>query len=153
MLFRVPVTLLCCCLFACAAGTAEEVSWPPKLPGGKPYVTIKSKDLLKPLGELQRGVTIAKTPPTVEFHYYDCQTYEGKPWSVWGDGLAVGDKYYSPVGDHLSPMGNAFVYEYDAKSKQLKKLVDVRSVLKRPDGWYTPGKIHSQLGLGKDGWL
>jgi hypothetical protein len=132
---------------------ADEVSWPPKLPGGKSFVTIQSPQLLKPAGDLQDGVTIAKTPPKVEFHYYDCQTYEGKPWSVWGDGLAIGDKYYSPVGDHLSPMGNAYVYEYDAKSKALKKIVDVRQVLKKPDGWYTPGKIHSQLGLGKDGCL
>lgn len=140
-------------LVGSVAGAADEFSWPPKLPGGKPYVTIKSQALLKPAGELQKGVTVAKTPPTVEFHYYDCQTYEGKPWSIWGDCIAVGDKCYSPVGDHMSPMGNAYVYEYDTKSKQLKRLVDVRSVLKRPDGWYTPGKIHSQLGLGKDGWL
>lgn len=131
----------------------DDVSWPPKLPGGKDIVTINSPDLLKPAGELNKGVKIAKTPPTVDFLYYDCQTYEGKPWSVWGDGLAVEDKYYSPVGDHKSPMGNAFVYEYDTKTKKLRKLVDVRSVLKKPDGWYTPGKIHSRLDMGKDGML
>ncbi len=131
----------------------DEVSWPPKLPGGKEVVTIDSPALLKPAGELKAGVVIAKKPPTVDFLYYDCQTYEGKPWSVWGDGLALGDKYYSSVGDHKSPQGNAFVYEYDAKTRKLTQLVDLRAALDRPDGWYTPGKIHSRLDLGKDGWL
>ena len=131
----------------------ENVTWPPKLPDGKTSTTINSPDLLKPISKLQGGVTIAKTAPTVDFIYYDCQTYPGNPWSVWGDGCAAGDKYYSAVGDHKSPMGNAFVYEYDATTKKLRKIVDVREVLKRPDGWYTPGKIHSQIDLGSDGWL
>ena len=146
-------TMLFMLLSAVSASAQDDVSWPPKLPGGKSHVVIKSPELLKPTGELRDGVTIAKTAPTVQFHYYDCQTYAGKPWSVWGDGLAVGDKYYSPVGDHLSPMGNAFVYQYDANTKKLTKLVDVREVIKRPDGQYTPGKIHSRIDLGKDGWL
>ena len=135
------------------AGAAEEIPWPPELPGGKTSVIIGGKQLLEPKGDLKEGVTIAKTPPRVEFHYYDCQTYAGKPWSVWGDGIVANGKYYSAVGDHLSPEGNAYVYEFDPESRNLRKLTDLRSVLDRPDGHNTPGKIHSALGMGKDGWI
>ncbi|MCA9268026.1 MAG: hypothetical protein KDA41_06125, partial [Planctomycetales bacterium] len=132
---------------------ADEVHWPPTLPEGKSVVSFTSPELLKSPVALVDGVAIAREAPTIDFLYYDCQTYEGKPWSVWGDGTAVGEKYYSAVGDHKSPMGNAFVYEYDATAKTLRRLVDVRDVLKRPDGWYTPGKIHSHVDMGADGWL
>ena len=67
------------------------------------------------------------------------QTYKGNPWSNWGDGVAVGEKYYSAIGDHLAPAGNAFVYEYDSGVKKFRQLVDLRKVLKMPDGHYTPG--------------
>jgi hypothetical protein len=129
------------------------VPWPPALPGGKPSVTITGAKLLTPTADLREGVTIAKTPPTVTFLYYDCQTYEGKPWSVWGDGLAVGGHYFSAVGDHKSPGGNAFLYDFDAATGQLTRLADLRSVIGQPDGHYTPGKIHSRIDLGSDGWL
>lgn len=96
---------------------------------------------------------IAKTPPTVDVLYYPGQDYPAKTWSAWGDGLAIGDKYYSSIGDHEAPSGNAFVYEYDAKQKSIKQLVDVKKLLKLPAGHYTPGKIHSRIDLGSDGWL
>ena len=104
---------------------------------------------------LREYVAIAKTPPKVDFLYFPCQTYEPKPgvWSVWGDGSFIGNTYFTAIGDHSHPGGNAFVYAYDSKSRKLKLLTDLRSVLKQPDGRYTPGKIHSELGLGTDGWL
>ena len=130
-----------------------EVTYPPRLPGGKEVVTDTSTDFLKPPATLQPGVAIAKTPPTVDFLYFPGQDYPGKPWSNWGDSLAVGDKYYASIGDHIAPAGNAFVYEYDPAAKKLRRLLDVRSVLKLPEGHYAPGKIHSRLDLGSDGWL
>lgn len=132
-----------------------EATFPPTIPGGKKIVTDTSPDFLKSSGQLQSGVKIAKTPPTVDFAYYDCQTYEPKPglWSAWGDSLAVGDKCYSTIGDHSSPGGNAFLYEYDSTTKQLKMVMDARSLIKAPPGHYTPGKFHSRVDLGSDGWL
>lgn len=131
------------------------MTYPPKIPGGKKIVTDSSTEFLKPYGTLQSGVKIAKTPPTVDFAYYDCQTYAPKPglWSAWGESLAVGDKCYSTIGDHSSPGGNAFLYEYDSKTKKLKMVLDARSLIKAPDGHYTPGKFHSRVDLGSDGWL
>jgi len=133
----------------------KDPSWPPRLPDGAAIHSGTSPLLLTPTDTLRDGVAIAKTAPQVDFLYYDCQTYEPVKglWSNWGDGLVVGDVYYSAIGDHDSPGGNAFVYAYDSRTKELKPLLDVRSILKKPDGHYTPGKIHSLIGQGKDGWL
>jgi hypothetical protein len=67
--------------------------------------------------------------------------------------VAVAGKYYSAIGDHKAPDGNAFVYEYEVASKTLKKIVDLRQLLDVPDGQYTPGKIHGRIDIGRDGWL
>jgi hypothetical protein len=132
---------------------AADIAYPPRLPDGKPFASITSDDFLKPPPTLRNDVRIATSPPTVDFLYYPSQDYAAKTWSAWGDGLAVGDKYYSSIGDHESPSGNAFVVEYDAARKELKTLVDVKKVLKLPAGKYTPGKIHSRIDMGRDGAL
>ncbi|MBX6315207.1 MAG: hypothetical protein IRY99_20200 [Isosphaeraceae bacterium] len=129
------------------------LSFPPELPGGQEVVTDTSDEFLKPTAPLREDVAIAKTPPTVDFLYVPGQTYPGKPWSAWGDSLAVEGAFYASIGDHLAPQGNAFVYAYDPKAKRLRRLLDVRAVLGLPEGHYTPGKIHSRLDLGDDGWL
>ena len=152
------VTLLCLTAAADPAAQkqkpkAKDVPYPPTLPDGKEVVTDTSAEFLKPAGTLRKGVAVAKTPPTVDFLYYPGQTYPGRPWSNWGDSLAVGDKYYASIGDHLAPNGNAFVYEYDPATKKFRQLVDVRKVLNLPEGHYTPGKIHGRLDMGSDGWL
>ena len=102
---------------------------------------------------LRSGVTIAETPPTIDLLYYPEQEYPGNPWSVWGDGLAVPGTYYSSIGDHKAPGGNAFVFAYDAETKKLRTIVNLRKLLNLPDGHYTPGKIHSRIDLGRDGRL
>lgn len=132
---------------------APAVTFPPTLPDGKGVVTDTSPDFLTPPAGLRPGVTVAKAPPTVDFLYYPGQTYEGKPWSNWGDSLAANGKYYASVGDHLAPAGNAFVYEYDPAAKRFRRLLDLRALLNLPDGHYTPGKIHGRLDRGSDGWL
>jgi hypothetical protein len=131
----------------------QDDLFPPKLPGGKQIVTISSSALLKPASPLDDGVTIAKHAPTLDFLYYPGQDYPGNPWSVWGDGCAVGDKYYSAIGDHKAPQGSGFVYEYDSTTKRLKQLLSTAEVLNLPAGHYMPGKIHSRIDLGSDGWL
>jgi hypothetical protein len=116
-------------------------------------VTDVAEDFLEAPDSIDPDVAIARTPPKVDFLYYPRQDYPGKPWSVWGDGLAAGGKYYSAIGDHLAPRGNAFLFEYDPATKRLRTLVDVQKLLSLPEGHYTPGKIHSRIDLGRDGWL
>jgi hypothetical protein len=130
---------------------AVALTFPPKLPDGKDVLTVTSEVFLKAPDTIGKDVLIAKTPPTVDFLYYPCQTYPGKIWSNWGDGLAVNGKYYSSLGDHDAPKGNAFVYEFDPAKKVLRLLMNVAQLL--GDLLYLPGKIHGRLDLGKDGWL
>lgn len=134
-------------------GWAAEPTYPPTLPDGELVVSDQSNDFLQPPDTLQAGVQIAKTAPTVDFAWFPGQDYPGKPWSNWGDSLAVGNKYYASVGDHLAPAGNAFVYEYNPETKSFRKLLDLQKLLALPAGHYVPGKIHSRLDLGSDGWL
>ncbi len=122
---------------------AQDVSYPPQLPGGRAVASVTSDEFLKPPDTLRDGVQIAKMPPTVDFLYYGEQTYAAKTWSAWGDGLAVGDKYYSSIGDHEAPSGNAFLYEYDATRREVKTLVDVKKLL---------GFVGNVL-LARDAWL
>ncbi|MGZ0163586.1 MAG: hypothetical protein ACKVII_06705 [Planctomycetales bacterium] len=136
-----------------AFGQIEELSWPPQLPGGQSAVSIKSADLLKPQPGLSADVRIAKTAPEVDLLYYPEQNYPGHPWSVWGDGLTVGTKYYSAIGDHLAPQGDAFVVEYDSETSRIRTLASMAKTINLPDGHYMPGKIHSRIDLGSDGWL
>ncbi|MHC4628984.1 MAG: YncE family protein [Planctomycetota bacterium] len=130
----------------------EPLDLPPTLPDGKTVETFSSAELLEPPASM-RDVAVAKTPPIIDFLYYPGQDYEGKPWSNWGDGVATSARYYSAIGDHKAPDGNAFVYEYNAAAKTLRKIVDLRELLKVPEGQYSPGKIHSRIDVGGDGWL
>lgn len=136
-----------------AKAAKVDIPYPPKLPGGKEVVTDTSDAFLKPPATLREGVSIAKATPTVDWLYFPGQTYEGKPWSNWGDSLAVNGKYYASIGDHLAPAGNAFVFEYDPATKTMRQLLDLKQLLNLPDGHYAPGKIHSRLDLGDDGWI
>ncbi len=129
-----------------------ELKFPPALPNNQSVLTVHTADLLVKGDSIRDGVEVAKAPPTIDFLYYPGQDYLGKPWSNWGDGLAVGGKYYSAIGDHLAPEGHAYVYEYDPIGKSLRQLCDVTSLLADVAG-YKPGKVHSRLDLGSDGWL
>src|SRR5947207_14465684 len=131
----------------------STLTFPPKLPDDKKVLSDTSKTFLEAPSTIDKDVAVARAAPTVDFLYYPGQTYEGKPWSNWGDSLAVDGKYYASIGDHLAPQGNAFVYEYDPAKKTFRQLVDLKKVLNLPEGHYVPGKIHSRLDLGKDGWL
>jgi hypothetical protein len=143
------------CLVPAVMPAAEpgELTWPPKLPGGRTVVSDRGEAFLVAPPGLSADVKIATTPPSVDFLYYPGQDYPGNPWSVWGDSVAVGGKYYSAIGDHIGPAGNAFVYEYDRAKKSIRKIVDLKKLLKLPKGHYMPGKIHSRIDMGSDGWL
>src|SRR6476660_6795710 len=131
----------------------DDLVFPPKLPDGKDIHTVTSDEFLKAPATIDKDVVIAKTAPTIDFMYYPCQTYRTKIWSNWGDGLAINGKYYSSIGDHDAPKGNAFVYEYDPGKKALRLLVNLIDLLREVMGIYTPGKIHGRLDMGSDGWI
>jgi hypothetical protein len=133
--------------------TSGEVEYPPRFPSGKEMVTFNGPELLKAPDTIHADVAIAKTAPKVDVFYLPGQDYPGNPWSVWGDGIAKDGKYYTAIGDHLAPVGNAYVFEYDSATKKVRKLFEVKDVLKTPEGDYRPGKIHSRIDFGSDGRL
>lgn len=149
IVFTIALTLLA----GRVAGRPPELAYPPRLPDGQAVVSDTSEKFLDRAETLRSGVTIASTPPTIDFLYYGEQDYPGNPWSVWGDGCVAGGKYYSAIGDHKAPRGHAFVYEYDPKTKRLRTLVDVTALLDLPEGHYAPGKVHSRIDMGRDGYL
>lgn len=130
-----------------------DLPFPPALPGGKTIVTDTAAEFLKPPESFKSDVAIAKTPPTVEFQFLPGQSYHTKLWSNWGDSMTLAGKYYTSMGDHAAPYGNAFVLEYDTQAKTFRQLVDVKKLLNLPEGHYTPGKIHGRLEQGSDGWI
>ncbi len=139
---------------------AASLPFPPALPDGKQVVTVTSDDFLKAPATIGKDVAIAKTAPTVDFLYFPGQDYEGKPWSNWGDSVAVNGKYYASIGDHLAVggkgangTGTGRVFEYDPEAKSFRLLLDVAKLLNLPADHYVPGKIHSRLDMGSDGWL
>ena len=80
-----------------------ELAWPPSLPEGRTVVTDASPRFLARPATIGSEVTVASTPPVIDFLYYAEQHYPGNPWSNWGDAVAVGDTYYSAIGDHRGP--------------------------------------------------
>lgn len=156
---RRSVCAVVCAAAVCAApvpAPAAPDEWkPPALPGGKELVTDTSDSFVKvPAGvTLKPGVTVAKVAPTIDFAYYPGQTYAGRPWSNWGESTVADGKYYASIGDHLAPAGTARVFEYDPAKKSFRQLLDLKTLLARPDGHYAPGKIHTALTAGTDGYL
>lgn len=138
-----------------------DLPWPPKLPDGQTVVTESTPEFLQAPDTLRDGVAVASAVPEVDFLFYPGQDYPGKPWSNWGDGSVADGRYYSAIGDHYAigrgesryGTGTAFVFEYDPAERRLRSLVNVSDLLNLPSGHYTPGKIHSRVDMGRDGWL
>ena len=116
-LWHTGLVLVICCLSDATAqaqkSTAKKpapptLSFPPTLPRGERVVTDTSDAFLKPTETIAKDVLIAKTAPTVDFLYFPRQDYEGKPWSNWGDSLAINGKYYASIGDHYSQFDHGF---------------------------------------------
>lgn len=157
----IQLTAIALVVFGGACHAKQEVvvpDYPPVLPDKKLIVTQTLAEFLKPPANLQDGVTIAKTIPTVDFLFLPGQDYKGNPWSVWGDSCAVGDKFYCSLSDHRSPRGTARVFEYDATQKTIRIIADAQKALDQSgtlpaDMNYRPGKIHSRVDMGSDGWL
>lgn len=164
--YAIALALVCC---ACIPAEAQDpkakkiasrypLPYPPTLPDGKTVVTEETPAFLKPGANLREGVTIAKTPPVVDFLYYPDQNYPGNPWSHRSDGFVKGDKYYSSSNDHLAPRGTAHLWEYDASTKKFRHLCDtskfLESVKAFPESMnYRPGEMQSRIDMDADGWL
>jgi hypothetical protein len=76
---------------------------------------------------------------------YPHPKYEGRPWSQWGQGIAIKGRSFSGIGDHRGVDGNSYVYEFDPRTGRLGLIADVADVVKGDSGF---GKIHAQAAMG-----
>lgn len=137
---------------AATAAAVPQGPYPPSLPGGVAIVADTAAEFIRPPQgiEFPGAFSVARTPPKIEFAYYPAQDHVGNPWSNWGDGVAVNGKYYSTICDHRF---DAWLYEYDSATRNLRILLGTTAFLNLPEGDYRPGKIHNLIGVGKDGGL
>lgn len=140
------------CLAVDISGAVPQGPYPPALPGGATVVTDTAAEFIQRPADIKfvREFIVARAAPTIEFAYYPGQDHVGNPWSNWGDGAAVSGRYYSAIGDHKF---DAYVYVYDAATKDLRILLGTTAFLNLPTNAYRPGKIHSKMGVGRDGCL
>lgn len=85
----------------------------------------------------------------VEAAVYPHPSYEGDPWTHWGQGIVLPDgRYVSGIGDHLGPDGNSYLFVYDPETGELTELTDVLSLVDHDDGDWGYGKLHAQMVAG-----
>lgn len=105
-------------------------------------VTAEAVTLQEP-GPNQAGVQAVRYPRP---------DYDGKPWSHWGQGIALGDgRFLSAIGDHHGADGNSFIYEYDSATGTLTQIADVLSLVDHAPGDWGYGKIHAAMVPGPCG--
>lgn len=143
-----------------SAQADDELVFPPVLTDGGTASRDHSDRFLQPPADatLAADIEIAATAPQIDLILYPGQNYPGRPWSTWGEGTYADGIYYSGIGDHLGPAGNALLFAYrpdpaDGAPGTLETLLDLRALLDLPDDHYTPAKFHTALGMGRDGHL
>lgn len=122
-----------------APGTSQASGDCPGFEPGQPFVESESVSMID-LGQ-SNGVQ-------VQGAVYPRPDYEGRPWSQWGQGLALADgRFYSAIGDHVGPDGNSYVYEYHP-SGTLTIVSDLVSLVDHEPGSWGYGKVHGQMVAG-----
>lgn len=121
----------------------QPVAAPCPTSGGVPF----DSSLTATPVELLRGDGF-----TVDAVVYPRPSYEGNPWSQWGQGIVtVSGTFYSAIGDHLGADGNSYLYEYDPATERLTLIADVGTVVSHVPGSWGYGKVHAQMVPGPCG--
>lgn len=82
----------------------------------------------------------------VEAVIYPRPSYDGEPWSHWGQGLVLDDgRFFSAIGDHRGADGNSYFFSYDPDTSTLTRFGDVLSNVDHQEGAWGYGKVHGQL--------
>jgi hypothetical protein len=163
-----PSSLVAVMLMLAAANVAaaENMPWPPPLPGVVAgAISVSSGKLLEvpatpPVPDRGAAVpfVVAKTPPKVDLYFHgDLGPDAGsRPlWSSWGDlCVATDGKVYVSIGDHgRDKAGDArcFVHCFDPRTKRLTRVVDMNEVVPPKEGRVSWSKIHAGLHEAADG--
>ena len=162
-------TLLVPCLLIIALNLHAADDWPPALKGEKNgTVTLTTDQFLQVPENVAAAVkkegaapfTVAKTPPMVKLAYHrdlgpDAMTR--RLWSTWGDiGVAKDGRVYVGLGDHADDVGGnarCFIYQWDPKTAELKRVVDMNEVIPPANGQPAWSKVHAKIDEGNDGGI
>lgn len=89
--------------------------------------------------------------PQVDVVTYPRPSYDGNPWSHWGQGLVLSDgRLLTAMGDHRGVDGNSFLLVYDPDTQQITRVGDVASAIGGDPSWGF-GKVHGQIVPGACG--
>ncbi len=126
--------------------------------GRRTAVTVQSDKLIevpKHVGQLA-GVSIAKTPPALDFavvpldprfFYQRSEDDKGSGlWTVWGQGTyhPGNGRLYGAVGNHVFYDARLHIFEYDPARKTIRTFQELNSAAGLPID-YGDGKIHGAL--------
>ena len=162
-----PSRLLCAIaslsvlIAACDAGSVPDQTQPANSPvptgagtrSPDPGCALEGEPLPRTGPTAEPTVLLDGTDgPRVEAVVYPHPSYEGDPWSQWGQGLVLPDgRFLSAIGDHLGVDGNSYLYEYSPDTDTLTQLTDVLSLTDHEPGAWGYGKIHAQMVPGPCG--
>ena len=145
----------------------NQLSWTPTLEGAvNGTITLTTQEFLtvpQAVAEEARNegaspFIVAKETPTVDLAL--CGGLEMNKtlhpwWSAWGDICVASDRrVYSGVGDHgdeVAGTSQLYIYRWDPKTRQLSRILDVNSLVKREKGEPTFSKLHARIDEGADG--
>jgi hypothetical protein len=129
---------------AANGGAGSVSSGLPLLESGQ----VVPANLAGPTAEM---VTLQESP-YIGAAVYPRPDHEGKPWSQWGQGIALDDgRVISAMGDHLGADGNSYLFVYDPEARTVTRFADVLSAVPHQPGDWGYGKVHSQMVDAGDG--
>ena len=123
-------------------------------------VVDKDRSMLKPLDHIAgfkgKCLTIAKTPPTVEFGVIPAtpRFFPEPPddhhmafWANWGQAAYYlpTDTFYASIGDNGSYDSHLYIVNYDPKTKTIGLSAEINEALGRTNDVFSEGKIHGCL--------
>jgi len=149
-----------------AAQAADDLPWPPPLPGVVDGVlSLSSTELLRVPAVQDTGAAatdvpfvVAKTPPKIDLYFHDQLGPDAgsrRLWSSWGNLCVASDgRVYTSIGDHGDAQGGdarCFVHCFDPQTKRFERVVDMNEVVPPKPGRVAWSKIHAGIHEGADG--
>ena len=142
--------------------------WPPPLPGVDGTVMLSDRGFLRIPREVRQRLSepgaepfdVARRAPTVDLAFHRELPHDGRNrtgWTTWGDiAVAADGRVYSGIGDHgddAAGTANAYIYQWDPETRELRQVVDVNRVGPREGGEPGWSKVHARIDAADDGWI
>jgi hypothetical protein len=102
--------------------------------------------------------SVAEQPPRITFS--SVRGLQANPghddwlWTNFGEGFhGSNGKFYVAFGNNAAIDGNCCVYEYDPRTHQQQRVLDMAELLDQEPGEFGHGKLHGRLDEMPDGWV